>query len=777
MNLCYAQNGSIRGRVFDATNNETLGFASVGILKTEKGALSDEDGNYKIEGLKHGLYNLQVSYVGYERKIIYEIRVFETKPTVVDFALKPNANEIDEVVVKPSLFEKSEETPLSSRSLGSMEIERAPGGGRDISRVVNVLPGVASPPASNRNDLSIRGGSPSENRFYVDGFEVSTINHFTTQGSSGGVWGVLDANMIRDMSLITGAFPTFAGNALSSVFDINLKEGNRETNDMQLNLGVIQSGINANGAISEDITYMTSARVADFNLLFSDRPIIPTFYDFVGKVMFNLNDKNRLELLGIGALDKMKINEEESEKTEENLYSLERARKIDQWNYSAGLKWTHFYGSGFTNVYLYENTLSNDILKYQDNDPSKLKIMDYESDETDYKLRVENKLNRFGFNLGFGGAYELGKYSVESEHYRVNSNGYEFIDLNSSLTVNKYAVFANVAKQLMDEKLGVNVGFRMDANDYSEAFSNPLEQFSPRVNLTYQLSPSLRASFNSGIYYENPSYTMMGYTVAGELVNQSALKPIRSTHVIAGMEYLTDINSSFSVEGFYKRYSDYPFSLTDGISMANKGSGFGIFGAEEVSSASKGRSYGVEFLYQQKLYHGFYGIFSYTFVKSEFDNGDGNYVPSAWDYGNIVNFTIGKQFGNNWEVGAKFLYNGGTPYTPYDVAASSKIENWEKRGSGILDYSLLNTERSEPFYELDIRIDKKFYFEKWNLNIYLDIRNVLNYQDGNVPELILVRDSNNEPIVDSNDSESYQTKVSTIKSFGIQPNFGIIIEL
>lgn len=772
----FAQQAQILGRVFDAKNNEPLAFATVAVVNTNLGTITDEQGHYKIEGLKNGVYNIAASYLGYEKEICYEIRVVQNKSTVLDFGLSENASESKEIVITPALFRNAPETPVSSRSLGAQEIERAPGGGRDISRVVNVLPGVASPAASSRNDLIIRGGSPSENRFYVDGFEVGTINHFTTQGSSGGVWGVLDANMVHQMNVMTGAFPTYAGQALSAVFDIDLKEGNRENTELQINTGIIQSGVNASGALADNITYLAGARVADFNLLFSSRPIIPTFYDMVAKLSVDLDAKNRIQGFAIGSLDKMKINTAISERNDENLHTLESVRKIDQTNYTAGINWRHFWSSGFSKLYVYQTSLTNDILKYQDNDPSKLKIMDYTSQESAFKLRVENTFTSNGFEYSFGGAFELGHYSVNSEHYRVNQNGYEFIDFNSSMSLKKYAAFASLTKRLFNDRFTVNVGTRIDANDYSKEFSNPLAQFSPRVNLSYQLTSSMKASFNSGLYYQNPSYPMMGYTVEGELVNQEKLKPIKSLHVIGGLEYLTYFNSSISLEGFYKRYTRYPFSVSDGISMANKGAGFGVFGSEEILSISKGRSYGVEFLYQQKLLNGFYGILSYTFVKSEFDSGNDQYAPSSWDYGNILNAAIGKRFKNNWELGVKFLFNSGAPYTPYDIDASSKIENWNRRGSGVLNYSQLNSKRAEPFYELDVRVDKKFFFEKWRLTLYVDVRNILNYQGGSVPELILERDSEGNPVVDSASPDSYKTKLVTLNSFGRQPNIGLIIE-
>jgi hypothetical protein len=211
--------------------------------------------------------------------------------------------------------------------------------------------------------------------------------------------------------------------------------------------------------------------------------------------------------------------------------------------------------------------------------------------------------------------------------------------------------------------------------------------------------------------------------------------------------------------------------------LANKGAGFGVYGAEELASTSEGRSYGLEFMYQQKLYKGFYGIFAYTFVKSEFTNGDEKYTPSSWDYGNIISLSLGKRFPNNWEIGSKWIFYGGRPYTPFDISTSSLKENWDTKNQGILDYSQLNTLRTNSYHQLDIRIDKKFYFSNFNLNLYIEIQNVFDYSDGLIPNLILDRDENYEPQDDPINSDSYLTKIVEQEGLGVRPNIGFIIEL
>ena len=215
---------------------------------------------------------------------------------------------------------------------------------------------------------------------------------------------------------------------------------------------------------------------------------------------------------------------------------------------------------------------------------------------------------------------------------------------------------------------------------------------------------------------------------------------------MAGFAWNTAANSKLSVEGYYKKYADYPFLLRDSLTLANLGGDFGIIGNEPAVSRSAGRTYGVEFLFQQRLYKGFYGIASYTLGFSEFEDKNGDFVPSSWDSRHILNLALGKKFGKNWEAGVNWRFQSGLPFTPF-ADQSALVSSWDVNGRGIRDFSRLNTQRIEASNTIDLRIDKKWFFEKWSLNVYLDIENIT----GNavqIPNLILdrPRDENGTPI-------------------------------
>jgi hypothetical protein len=182
-------------------------------------------------------------------------------------------------------------------------------------------------------------------------------------------------------------------------------------------------------------------------------------------------------------------------------------------------------------------------------------------------------------------------------------------------------------------------------------------------------------------------------------------------------------------------------------------------------------------LLQQKLYNGFYGLLSYTFVHSEFKDKVQNFVPSSWDNRHLVSLTGGKKFGKNWELGIRWLFTGGAPYTPYNVPLTVYRANWDVRPYGVPDYNQLNSERISAFHQLDIRIDKKYFFRKWSLDVYFDIQNAYNYVTKFHDNIDVQRDANGINIVDPANSDYYLPKFIQNTYGQVLPTVGLIVEL
>ena len=787
-NIMNAQNGVLRGTVRDASNNDVLIGANVQILNTAYITVTDLDGNYSFTELKPGYYDIRVSYIGYETATIYELEVQGIRPAVADFKLKENAKQLDEVVIQASAFRKTSESPLSLRNIGVSEIKRSPGGNRDISRVIQSLPGVTST-ASFRNDLIIRGGAPNENRFFIDDIEVPVINHFATQGSSGGPAGIINVDFIREVDFFSGAFPVSRGNALSSVFNFKLKDGRSDRAGFTATAGATDIGFTVDGPAGDNSTYLFSVRRSYLQFLFKaiGLPFLPTYTDFNAKFKYKIDNKSEIYFIGLGAIDDFTLNEEANE-TEAKQFLLDQLPVNTQWNYTNGIVYKRYYNNGYANFVLSRNMLNNEAVKYLGNDDSSTSnlILNYKSQEIENKLRIERYRNFGSWEAMIGSGYEFVKYNNSTFNRIYTNAGPEDINYNATLSFHKYAFFANAGRKFFNDKLNINAGVRLDGNTYSSLMANPFSQFSPRVSMSYSLSPKFAVNFNTGVYYQLPPYTSLGYSFEGRLVNKdNGINYIRAGHIVAGVEYNTEKSSRISIETFYKKYSYYPFLLREKISLANLGGDFGVIGNEPVTSDSDGRTYGLEVLLQQRLYKGFYGIAAYTFSYSEFQNATSEYTPSSWDARHIVNLTMGKRIGKDWEVGLRWRYQDGLPATPFSNE-SDLVLNWDRNARGIPDYSRINSLRNQAFNALDIRIDKKWFFKGWDLNLFLDIQNVTKSTIGR-DQLILDRplDADGKPIGEavvinpdaSPEQQRYRIKTINDASGTLLPTIGVIVSL
>ncbi len=735
-----SQSGIIKGKASIAINNDPVLFANVVLLNTDMGTTTDIDGNYIFEGVPPGLYDIQISYLGFKTETKYEIQVLNNRPSVVDFEMVEDSETLDEITIKAAAFKKTQESPVSLRNIGVNEIKRRPGGNRDISLVIQSLPGVTST-ANFRNDLIIRGGSPNENRFYLDGVEVPNINHFATQGASGGPAGIINVDFIREVDFYSGAFPSSRGNTLSSVFDFKQKDGRDDRLGYTATVGAQDLGITVEGPIGEKVTFLASARRSYLQFLFKQigLPFLPIYNDFQAKVKYKPNNKEEWTFVGLGAVDNFELNLDGAT-DETGLYTLEFLPVNNQWSYTNGLVYKRYQDNGYTSYVISRNMLNNESFKYKDNDESSEDnlLLRYNSQEIENKLRIEQVKQKGDYRFLYGLGTEYVKYNTSTFNRIFTANGPLDIDFDSALNFAKYYAFGQVSKKWFGERLSTSFGFRMDGNSYSEEMFNPLKFFSPRFSASYGVNEQISVNFNTGLYYQLPAYTVLGYEEDGALINkQNGATFIEAGHIVAGLEFNTLTDSRITVEGFYKDYSNYPFLLRDSLTLANLGGDFGVVGNEPSVPTSDGRSYGLEFLFQQRLYKGFYGILAYTLGWSEFEDKNGALVPSSWDSRHIVNATIGKSFKKDWEAGINWRFQSGLPFTP-DLEDSNLVINWDRNLRAIPDYDRLNTLRGAPVNSMDIRVDKKFYFDKWSLNLYLDLRNI-SFSSGALKTQILDR--------------------------------------
>lgn len=778
--LIFAQTGTIKGKVFNSRTNEPIEFANILIQGTTIGSTSDLDGKYIFTGIKPGFYRLVVSFVGFETSISSEIQVQGNQTVFLDIPVQESSVQIKEVVVRQNLNLKRIESPVSVLSIGVQEIEKSAGANRDVSKVVQALPGVGATDP-NRNDLVVRGGGPAENVFYLDGIEIPVINHFATQGASGGAVGVINPDFVREINFYTGAFPANRTNALSSVMEIKQKDGSKDRVHTKLSVGASDAALTIDGPLSPKSTFIVSARQSYLQFLFKaiGLPFLPTYNDFQLKYKYEIDKKNEITFIGIGAIDDLTLNTGlQTTGTEAQKYVLNYLPVYKQWNYTVGALYKHF-GDGFIdNWVLSRNMLRNNNFKFRNNDETLPKIQDYLSDEAENKLRFERDYPYMPVKLKVGAGLRYSHYTNDTYRNIFTGNSISTLTYNTKLNLFGYQAFAQASDEYFDNTLKLSLGINVVANNFNNNMKNPLNQLSPRFSLSYAATDKIDINANVGRYAQQPAYTTLGFkNSANEYVNRNEnLKYIISNQAIVGFEYRPQNKMRLNIEGFYKQYENYPLSVADGLSIASKGGDFGQIGDEEIISTGKGRAYGVEILFKIMEWKNLNLTSTYTLFKSEFTDKNGIYRPSSWDTRQLFNLIGSYKFSKSLNLAARWRYVGGAPYSPIDMNTSKLVSAWDITNQPYIDYSRFNSLRLPDSHQLDIRIDKEFYFKKWVLNLYTDIQNVYNFKSQSAPIYTNLDTEGNKSYEDASKT-TYNLR--TFESFGgnILPTIGLIVKI
>ena len=739
----FGQNpGTVAGTVRDRATQEVLPGVSITLEGTEFGTATDAEGRYRLAGVPAGTYNLRAAFVGYDPLLRANIALSSGNLNTLNLELNTAPQALGEVTVTANraIRVATAETPLSVQRLTTEEIKSNPGGNFDISRVVQSLPGVggggSGGTAGFRNDIIIRGGAPNENVYYLDGIEVPVINHFPTQGSAGGPAGILNVSFIEDVTLSSSAFHARYDNALSAVLQFRQRDGNAERIQGNLRTSGTEVAATLEGPLTKNTTFLASARRSYLQVLFKliDLPIRPDFYDFQFKTTTKISPKTTLTTLGLGAIDHFEIAApKKSTPTKE--FILRSNPTNDQWNYTLGLNLRRLVENGFVNVALSRTQQYNGADQFEYGfvgDESRRKL-GARAHDTENKLRADVNKRVGRWQYSYGVVAQLAHYDnkltnrirseVRDSAGRLVSEAYT-VRFQTALDFVRYGAFGQATRTFGPEsRLTVSAGLRTDGTTALAEGYRLDRTLSPRVSLSYALRPTLNLNASVGRYYKIPPSTLLGFRdEAGNLAN-AAGRYIRADHYVAGLEWLPGKATRFTLEGFYKKYAHYPVSVRDGISLANLGGDFNAIGNEAVTFTGRGRAYGAEGFFQQKLSGKLFAIVSLTAFRSEFSGRDGAYRPTAWDSQFLGSALLGYQLGRQWELGAKYRLGGGSPYTPYDEAASRA--SYQAVGQGVPDFRQLNTRRLGSFQQLDLRLDKKVNLRRLSFDFYVDVQNAL----------------------------------------------------
>ena len=759
----------VRGKVIDKSSRKPVAYANVTVTGLPgKGASTDSLGVFRIEQVPPGIYRFEATCIGYVTTSSPEYIVSASTP-FIEIEMEEDANLLTAVVVTPSPFRRSIESPVSMRVIGLQEIEKSPGANRDISRIVRAYPGVSFSPVGYRNDLIVRGGSPSENRFYMDGIEIPNINHFATQGASGGPVSIVNADLVREITFYTGAFPANRSGALSSVLDFRLRDGNPDKQTFKATLGASEVSLSGSGHFNDRTTYLFSVRQSYLQLLFKalGLPFLPNFIDGQFKIKTRLTEHDELTVLALTGIDKMKLNTDE--KGEDAEYLLSYLPTIHQETFTVGAVYRHYAGKHTQSVTLSHNYLNNRNLKYRNNDDSS-------ADNLTLRLRsVEQKTTALFENRTRLGQWTLKEGAEFTNSGYTNNTDSPFSLYKTSLNIIGWGAFFSSDYSTRDNRFTLSAGIRVDGNNYNRGMKQLWKQLSPRLSASYKLSEQWILNGSAGLYHQLPPYTALGYKNNDGTYLNKALRYMRVMESSIGADWHLHDRIMISAEGFFKRYNRIPLSLQDNIPLACKGNDYGVVGNEPLASTADGRAYGLETMFRWQVSGRFNLVSSFTLYKSEYRNHSGDdYIPSAWDNRFILNMSGTYNLPKRWSIGGKVSYIGGAPYTPYDEDKSSLVQAWDAKGQPYYDYSLYNTGRLPDFAQLDVRVDKSFYFRRCMVGLYLDLQNVTGSKLKQ-PDVIMSTGVIENPAAPASE-QRYKMKYLKQESGTLLPTLGVTVE-
>ena len=712
--LAAAQTGDISGKVVDRVTREPLPSANVLLIGTALGASTDVDGRFEVRGVPYATYQVRVTLVGYEPVVLSDVVLSSGRLVELTVELDQAAIGIEGVEVTASYFRKTPDAVTSIQRLGYEEIRRSPGGFEDVVRAISVFPGVAVATAG-RNDLVVRGGAPSENLYVLDNVEIPNINHYGTQGSGGGPLSYINLDFVNETAFSTGGFGVRYGDRLSSMLEIDLRNGRSDALGGKATISATQFGLDVEGPVTEEGSFILSARRSYLDFIFKAAKFsfIPQYWDFLGRLSYDFDQSNSLTFLGVGALDDVELNNE----TADDRYNNSQILVNETNQYASGISWRHLFSKGFVTTTLGRTfTAFNQVQRDSLLNP----IFLNQTDEGQTSLRVD-------LLTKIGSVTEL-SIGAQVKNVRLVGGlvlppyGTSFGDTVASASVGldergtKTDLYAQLHGHLL-EGLQYTVGGRLD---YFDLLKDGLV-VAPRASLSYALGTLTTVNASAGVYYQAPSYIWISSNSANRQLRQA-----QATQYVLGIEQMLRSDFKVRVEGFLKRYRDYAASTERTyLIMANTGAGYGggeedfaAFGLDTLASAGTGRSYGLELLLQKKLSDiPFYGIVSLTLSNTRFTALDGVERTGSYDQPVILTVSGGWKIDPHWEVSMKFRYATGRPTTPYNPDGSQ-------------DVAQINTERLESLHGLDLRVDRRWNFTGWGLIAYLDLQNVYNNKSG-----------------------------------------------
>ncbi len=737
--------GTIKGQVLDKYSREPLAGAFIQIVNSDRKTLTNTEGKFLFKDIPVGAYTLKFDFPETKPLAKPDIIVRSQRITFVDADLDTNPVLENQVTVNPGYFPQTKDTPGSTTRFSSEEIRRTAGSAGDISRIVSSLPSIARV-NDYANSLIVRGGSPAENMFILDNIQIPNINHFPMQGASVGPISLLNADFIKDVRFLSGGFSALYGGKLSSVMDINFREGNREEFDLQFDFNFSGIGATAEGPISDKGTWMISARRSYVDLLVGmmDSSIAPIYADIQGKFTYSLSPRNKLTFLGIAGIDDNEFSREDCIEDGNNHYGETHNREG-----VFGVNWFSIWSDkGYS-----DTSISYLYTRFKDNyfkTTTQQEELKNRSKEASINLR---NVNHYTFNhihkidFGVEAKHQMTTYDYRmAQQIDVTGEIIPETAVSKKINGNKAGAFLNYTLS-PTPSLSFNLGLRGDYFSYTKK-----AHIAPRFSISWKLSPKTELYAATGIYHQDLPLLLLA-----QAPENKALKSPKAFHYTLGFSQMLSTSTRLTIEAYNKEYRNFPLDPAQPrlFVVDNFWSYQDVYNPRyNLSDTGRARSFGIEFTLQKKLKEKIYGMISGSYSSTRYRDLEGNWRNRSYDNRYIFSIEGGYKPNKSWEFSLKWLYAGGLPYTPFNLEASTAAN------TGIYDLNRVNGERLPAYHSLNLRVDKRFYFRGSNLIIYLSIWNVYNRKN-----------------LAGYYWNTLQNKPAETKQFGLLPILGIEFEL
>jgi hypothetical protein len=700
--------GTINGLVVDQATQQPLPGANLVLLDLKIGTTTGADGRFVLAGVPLSNHRIRVSMIGYKEHIRADVIVRSGRITTVEIQLSQQVLDMRETVIEAGYFSAPEEKSVSAIHFSHEEIRRSPGSAQDISRLLQALPSI-NMNNDQRNDLIVRGGSPSENLTLIDHIEIPNINHFPTQGASGGPIGLLNIDLISATNFHAGGFSSAYGDRLSSVLAIDLREGNRDEFDGEFNLGMAGAGFVFEGPLRRGRgAWVISTRRSYLDLIVGaiGTGAVPEYSDIQGKLSYDLGPAHRLSLLSISGFDHIDIAADDQDENEDNV-----VWNADQHVLGTSWKWLWSPRGYATTSLAYSYTdFAIDVTE----DPS-LKLL-YQNDAQEREIALRSNFHyspRPGRTFSWGVAAkrifsDFGIFAAADTN-RVNASEPE-LRIQDRVETSKAGLYL-MYEHYLSQRLQATLGMRYDYFAYNQE-----SDLAPRLALSYDLDAitSLHAAW--GLYYQNlPASLLVQHS------DNRVLENPRADHWVLGLKRRLTPSTQLSLEVYLKNYTELPYDPDDPtLSVVDAFADFGAPAPGRLIGGGKASSRGAELLLQKKLAQALYGTASYSYSVSRYTDLEGVERDRNFDNRHLFSLILGYRPSDKYEFSVRWRYAGGRPYTPYDEELSTQFNN------GIIQKDRLNSERYSAYHRLDLRFDHRKHYQNFNIVSFFSLLNAYN---------------------------------------------------